>query len=338
MKFFSDNAAAVHPQVMDAIIAANQLDSPYDGDALSQALDDRFSQVFGTRVRALWVATGTAANALALSALCPPHKGVICHKMAHIEQDECGAPGFFMHGAKLILADGEGAKLAPDDIGRVLANIRDDVHQVQPACVSITNASEYGLVYTPRQVSAIGDLCKAKGLKLHMDGARFANAVASTGAHPADITWRAGVDMLSFGCVKNGGMNAEAIIVFEPALARELPYLRKRAGQLQSKGRFLAAQLLAMLEDDLWLANGAAANAGAQAIAQAAGDRLLYPVEANEVFVRLTAGEAASLRTQGFEFYDWGEMTDEGGEARFVTAWDQDAATVAPLAAAIAAL
>ncbi|WP_439469316.1 threonine aldolase family protein [Blastomonas fulva] len=338
MKFFSDNAAAVHPQVMDAIIAANQLDSPYDGDALSQALDDRFSQVFGTRVRALWVATGTAANALALSALCPPHKGVICHKMAHIEQDECGAPGFFMHGAKLILADGEGAKLAPDDIARVLGNIRDDVHQVQPSCVSITNASEYGLVYTPKQVSAIGDLCKAKGLKLHMDGARFANAVASTGAHPADITWRAGVDMLSFGCVKNGGMNAEAIIVFEPALARELPYLRKRAGQLQSKGRFLAAQLLAMLEDDLWLANAAAANAGAQAIAQAAGDRLLYPVEANEVFVRLTAGEAASLRTQGFEFYDWGEMTDEGGEARFVTAWDQDAATVAPLAAAIAAL
>lgn len=338
MKFFSDNAAAVHPQVMDAIIAANQLDSPYDGDALSQALDDRFSQIFGTRVRAFWVATGTAANALALSALCPPHKGVICHKMAHIEQDECGAPGFFMHGAKLILADGEGAKLAPDDIARVLGNIRDDVHQVQPACVSITNASEYGLVYTPKQVSAIGDLCKAKGLKLHMDGARFANAVASTGAHPADITWRAGVDVLSFGCVKNGGMNAEAIIVFEPALARELPYLRKRAGQLQSKGRFLAAQLLAMLEDDLWLANAAAANAGAQSIAQAAGDRLLYPVEANEVFVRLTAGEAASLRTQGFEFYDWGEMTDEGGEARFVTAWDQDAATVAPLAAAIAAL
>lgn len=338
MKFFSDNAAAVHPRVMDAMVAANRLDSPYDGDALSQALDDRFSQVFGTRVRALWVATGTAANALALSALCPPHKGVICHHMAHIEQDECGAPGFFMHGAKLILADGEGAKLSVEDIARVLGNIRDDVHQVQPACVSITNASEYGLVYTPKEVAAIGDLCRAKGLKLHMDGARFANAVASAGVHPADITWRAGVDMLSFGCVKNGGMNAEAIIVFDTALARDLPYLRKRAGQLQSKGRFLAAQLLAMLEDDLWLANGAAANAGAQAIAQAAGDRLLYPVEANEVFLKLTAAEAASLRAQGFEFYDWGEMTDAGGEARFVTAWDQDADTVAPLAAAIAAL
>ncbi len=144
--------------------------------------------------------------------------------------------------------------------------------------------------------------------------------------------------MLSFGCVKNGGMNAEAIIVFDNCLARELPYLRKRAGQLQSKGRFLAAQLLAMLEDDLWLANARAANAGAQAIAEAAGDRLLYPVEANEVFVKLTATEAASLRAQGFEFYDWGEMTEEGGEARFVTAWDQDAETVAPLAAAIAAL
>ncbi len=338
MKFFSDNAAAVHPRVMDAMIAANHLDSPYDGDALSQALDDRFSQVFGTRVRALWVATGTAANALALSALCPPHKGVICHNMAHIEQDECGAPGFFMHGAKLILTDGEGAKLSVDSITRALANIRDDVHQVQPACVSITNASEYGLVYTAKEVAAIGELCQARGLKLHMDGARFANAVASAGVDPADITWRAGVDMLSFGCVKNGGMNAEAIIVFDTALARELPYLRKRAGQLQSKGRFLAAQLLAMLEDDLWLANAHAANAGAQAIAQAAGERLLYPVQANEVFVKLTAAEAASLRAQGFEFYDWGEMTDEGGEARFVTAWDQDAATVAPLAAAIAAL
>jgi threonine aldolase len=323
---------------MDAMIAANHLDSPYDGDALSQALDDRFSQVFGTRVRALWVATGTAANALALSALCPPHKGVICHNMAHIEQDECGAPGFFMHGAKLILTDGEGAKLSVDSITRALANIRDDVHQVQPACVSITNASEYGLVYTAKEVAAIGELCQARGLKLHMDGARFANAVASAGVDPADITWRAGVDMLSFGCVKNGGMNAEAIIVFDTALARELPYLRKRAGQLQSKGRFLAAQLLAMLEDDLWLANAHAANAGAQAIAQAAGERLLYPVQANEVFVKLTAAEAASLRAQGFEFYDWGEMTDEGGEARFVTAWDQDAATVAPLAAAIAAL
>lgn len=338
MKFFSDNAATVHPQVMEAILAANQVDSPYDGDALSQALDDRFSQIFGTKVRALWVATGTAANALALSALCPPHKGVICHRMAHIEQDECGAPGFFLHGAKLMLADGDGAKLSVESISRVLANIRDDVHQVQPACVSITNASEYGLVYTPDEVAAMGDLCRARGLKLHMDGARFANAVASMGVEPADVTWRAGVDMLSFGCVKNGGMNAEAIIVFDTALARELPYLRKRAGQLQSKGRFLAAQLLAMLEDDLWLANARASNAGAQAIAQAAGERLLYPVQANEVFLRLTATEAASLRTQGFEFYDWGEMSEAGGEARFVTAWDQDADAVAPLAAAIAAL
>lgn len=338
MKFFSDNAAAVHPHVMEALVAANRLDSPYDGDALSQALDDRFSQLFGTRVRGLWVATGTAANALALSALCPPHKGVICHNMAHIEQDECGAPGFFMHGAKLILADGEGAKLTAQEVARVAGNIRDDVHQVQPACVSITNASEYGLTYSPAEVAAIGDVCKARGLKLHMDGARFANAIASTGADPADVTWRAGVDMLSFGCVKNGGMNAEAIIVFDNCLARELPYLRKRAGQLQSKGRFLAAQLLAMLEDDLWLANARAANAGAQAIAQAAGDRLLYPVQANEVFVKLTAAEAAALRGQGFEFYDWGEITAEGGEARFVTAWDQDTETVAPLAAAIAAL
>lgn len=338
MKFFSDNAAAVHPRVMEAMAAANRIDSPYDGDALSRQLDDRFSQIFGTQVRAFWVGTGTAANALALSALCPPHKAVLCHRMAHIEQDECGAPGFYMHGAKLMLADGAGAKLTPDGVASVLDQIRDDVHQVQPACVSITNATEYGLAYSAFEVDAIGDLCRDRKLKLHMDGARFANALVSSKADPADVTWRAGVDMLSFGCVKNGGMNAEAIIVFDATLACELPYLRKRAGHLQSKGRFLAAQLLAMLDDDLWLANAAAANAGAQAIAHASGARLLYPVEANEVFVRLTAAEAQALRDQGFEFYDWGAMTDQGGEARFVTAWDQDAAAVAPLAAAIAAL
>ena len=338
MKFFSDNAAAVHPRVMDALAAANRLDSPYDGDALSQALDDRFSQLFGTRVRALWVATGTAANALALSALCPPHKGVICHRMAHIEQDECGAPGFFMHGAKLILADGEGAKLSADEVVRVASQIRDDVHQVQPAAVSITNASEYGLTYSPREVAAIGEVCKARGLKLHMDGARFANAVAHLGCSPADVTVKAGVDALTFGCVKNGGMSAEAIVFFAPDLVDVVRFSRKRAGHLQSKGRYLAAQILAMIEDGLWLENASAANAAAQEIATACGQRLIHPVEANEVFVVLSPAEQAALRAKGFDFYDWAAPAGAPGAARLVTAWSSPAHEVEALARAIAAL
>lgn len=338
MKFFSDNAAPVHPLVMQSLADANRLDTAYDGDAWSRALDQEFSKLFETDVQVLWVATGTAANALALAALCPPHKGILCHRMAHIEQDECGAPGFYTHGAKLMLLPGEGAKIAPAALTDALGGIRDDVHQVQPAAVSITNATEYGLIYTPDEVREIGKVCRAHGLKLHMDGARFANAVASGGYSPADISWRAGVDVLSFGCVKNGAMNAEALIFFDRSLYADSLYRRKRAGHLQSKGRYLAAQLLAMVRDDLWLANARAANAGAAAIARAAGDRLVYPVEANEVFIRLSADEAHALRAQGFEFYDWGEMSEAGGEARFVTAWDQDGDHVAPLAKAIAGL
>lgn len=339
MKFFSDNAAPVHPKIMEAIVSANALDAPYDGDAWSGRLDHAFSQLFEKPVRVMWVSTGTAANALALAALCPPHKGVICHEMAHIEQDECGAPGFYTHGGKLMLAKGYGAKLDVDAASAIINNIRDDVHQVQPAAISITNATEYGLVYSIDEVAALGALCKQHRLGLHMDGARFANAVAAGQCSPADLTWRAGVDVLSFGSVKNGGMNAEALVFFDHDLFADCLYRRKRGGHLLSKGRFLAAQLLAMLDDDLWLGNARAANAGAQAIAGAvSAERLVYPVEANEVFLRLSAAEAAALRAQGFEFYDWGVMSEQGGEARFVTAWDQNANAVAPLAKALAAL
>ncbi|QIG81654.1 threonine aldolase family protein [Stakelama tenebrarum] len=333
MRFFSDNAAPVCPQVLEALTEANVLDTAYDGDAWSKALDARFSELFETRVHALWVPTGTAANALALAALCPPYGGVICHRDSHIQNDECGAPEFYTHGAKLMLVDGPQAKLAPDAIDALLGTIRDDVHQVQPHAISITNATEYGCVYTPEEVAAIGALARKHELGLHMDGARFANAVATLGCTPADLTWRAGVDMLSFGFVKNGGMSAEALICFRSEFATSSLYRRKRAGLLLSKGRYLAAQLLAMLDDDLWLANGAAANAGAQLLATAAGDRLVYPVEANEVFLRLSKEEAAGLREQGFDFYDWAE-----GEARLVTSWDQSEAEIKPLADAIAVL
>ncbi|WP_419807602.1 threonine aldolase family protein [Sphingomonas sp.] len=333
MRFFSDNAAAVHPRVLDALGQANTLDTAYDGDRWSARLDDAFGALFGTEVAVLWVPTGTAANCLALGALCPPWGGVICHRDAHIQNDEAGAPEFYTHGAKLMLADGTGAKLTPEGIAAVADAVVDDVHRVQPHAVSITNATEYGLSYRADEVAAIGALCRDRGWGLHMDGARFTNAVAFTGADPADLTWRAGVDALSFGFVKNGGMSAEALVLFRPDLARETKRRRKRAGLLLSKGRYLAAQLLAMLEDGLWLQLGHDANARARVLAAAAGGRLVHPVEANELFLRATPAEAAALRAQGFDFYDWAP-----GEVRLVTAWDTDEAAVAKLADAIGAL
>lgn len=331
-RFFSDNAAPVHPAVLDAIAAANAVDTAYDGDALSVALDAAFSDLFETRVTALWVATGTAANSLALAAYVRPWQAVLCHREAHIEVDECGAPALFSGGAKLLLLEGAGAKIDADTIDAAMRGIRKDVHQVQPAAISITNATEYGLSWRPGEIAAIGDAARRHGLALHMDGARFANAAAFTGASPADLSWRAGVQALSFGFVKNGGMNAEALLFFgdDPAGVRAL---RKRSGHLQSKGRFMAAQLLAMLRGELWLANAVAANAAAAIIAKAAGDRLLHPVEANEVFLRLTPAEAARLRAAGFDFYDWGDDA-----ARLVTSWHHSHADVEPLAAAINAL
>jgi threonine aldolase len=333
MRFFSDNAAAAHPKVMEAILQSNRLDTAYDGDEWSARLDSAFSELFEREVRALWVSTGTAANCLALAALCPPYRGILCHRDAHIEVDEAGAPGFFTGGAKLMLLDGPGAKVTPEIVDEGVRSVRKDVHQVQPAAISITNATEYGLVYRASEVAALGDLARTHGLAMHMDGARFANAIARTGDSPADMTWRAGVDALSFGFVKNGGLNAEALILFKTELADEVAVRRKRAGHLSSKGRMLAAQILALIEGDLWLANARASNAAAQALASAAPGRLVYPVEANEIFLRASPDEALALRAKGFDFYDWGP-----GEIRFVTSWDQDGDDVAKLAEAIRAL
>jgi threonine aldolase len=333
MRFFSDNAAAAHPKVIEAIERSNRLDTAYDGDEWSQRLDSAFSDLFETEVRALWVTTGTAANCLALAALCPPYRAILCHRDAHIENDEAGAPGFYTGGAKLILLDGRGAKITPDAVNEAVGRIRKDVHQVQPAAISITNATEYGLSYHASEVEALGALARERGFGFHMDGARFANAIVTTGESPADVTWRAGVDALSFGFVKNGGLNAEALILFRTELADEIAVRRKRAGHLLSKGRMLAAQILAMLEDGLWLENARAANAAAQTLAGAAPERLVYPVEANEIFLRVSAEEAAALRSQGFDFYDWGT-----GEIRLVTSWDQAGEPVETIAAAIKAL
>jgi threonine aldolase len=333
MRFFSDNAASVHPAVLEALARANAPDTAYDGDTLSQSLDAAFSTVFERDVKAFWITTGTAANSLALASLCPPFGSVLCHEHAHIQVDECGAPEFFTHGAKLSLLSGDGAKLSAETLERAMADTPKGVHWAQPHAASITNGTEYGCVYRADEVAAIGAVCRKHGLSLHMDGARFANAVAFTGQSPADLTWRGGVDVLSFGFVKNGGMNAEALIFFDADKAKGFVERRKRAGHLMSKGRYAAAQLLALLAEDRWLANARAANAGALSIANAAAARLVHPVQANEIFLKADAVEAAALRAQGFDFYDWAE-----GEIRLVVSWDQPASEIATLARAVAAL
>ena len=333
--FLSDNAAAVHPKLWEAMRAVDEPDNPYDADRLSAELYARFTALFGRECAALWVATGTAANCLALATLCAPHGGVVCHREAHIEVDEGGAPGFYLHGAKLMHAEGEGAKLTPEGIAALIDPIRNDVHQVQPHAIAITQASEYGRTYAPEELAALSAFAKARKLGLHMDGARFANAAAFLGGS-AEAAARAAsgpVDSLAFGFIKNGGMGAEAVVLFDPDRAAEVRYRRKRAGHLQCKGRYLAAQILAMLGGDLWLANAGHANAAAREVAAGCGDRLLHPVEANELFVHLTEAERAALRAQDFAFYDWG-----ADSARFVTAWNTRAQDASALGKAIASL
>lgn len=336
MNFLSDNAAAACNEVLAAVVAANRPTArAYDGDDWSGRLDTVFGAFFGTPCSVFPVSTGTAANALALAAMVPPYGAIVCHRDAHIHVDECGAPEFFTGGAKLLLVDGEHGKLTPAGLDAGLAGYRGDVHQVQARVLSLTQASECGTVYTPAEMAALGEYAKARGWRLHVDGARFANALVHLGCHPGDLSWRAGAAALSFGCIKNGGMTAEAIVVFDAGLADDLRYRRKRAGQMPSKGRFQAAQLLAMVETGAWQWNARAANAGAAKLAAAAGARLLHPVEANEVFVGL--GEhSAKVRAQGFDFYDWGDAGS--GEARLVVAWDTPAEQIEALAAVLAAL
>lgn len=337
MNFLSDNAAAACPEVLDAVIAANFATAQaYDGDPWSIRLDAAFADFFGAPCAVFAVSTGTAANALALAAMVPPYGAVVCHAQAHIHVDECGAPEFFTGGAKLLLCNGDHGKLSVETITDGLAAHRGDVHQVQPRTLSLTQATECGTVYSTAELLVLTGFARSLGWRVHMDGARFANALASLGCPAADISWRAGVDVLSFGTIKNGGMSAEAVVVFDGPLADELRFRRKRAGQMPSKGRFYAAQLLAMVESGAALRNATAANSGARRLAEAALGRLLHPVEANEVFVQLGAGGPERLRATGFNFYDWGDAGSN--EARFVVAWDTPAAHVEILAAAIAAL
>jgi threonine aldolase len=271
------------------------------------------------------VATGTAANVLGLSVMVPPFGAIFCHAESHIYLDECGAPEFYSGGARLVDLPGEHGKLTLEGLERALgAGWTGVVHHVQPAAISLTQATEAGTVYTPEEVAAIGALARKHGLRLQMDGARFANAVASLGCSPADLTWRAGVDALAFGATKNGALAAEAVVFFDPELARQFGFRRKRAGHLFSKMRFLSAQLEAYLTDELWLRHAGHANRLARRLGEGLGRlpgvRLLHPVQANEIFAVLPEAMIAGLFAEGFKFYRW----DGAQTVRLVTAFDTE--------------
>ncbi|MBM3568151.1 MAG: low specificity L-threonine aldolase [Alphaproteobacteria bacterium] len=311
MRFVSDNTAAVHPKIMAAIAAANRDPAPaYGGDDLTKRLTRRFSELFEKDVTVLPVATGTAANSISLAALCPSYGAVFCHREAHVEVDECGAPEFYTGGAKLVALDGAAGKLDAKTLDAAISNAGIGVqHHVQPAAISLTNATEAGTLYRPDETAAIGAVAKKYRLGLHVDGARFANAVAALNCRPADLTWKAGVDLLSFGATKGGAMAAEAAIAFTPEAAQSLIYRRKRGGHLFSKMRFLSAQLEAYLTDGLWLEAARHANRLAQrlktGLERLPGVKLMFPVEANEVFVDLPAPMLDRLYAAGWPKRPW---------------------------------
>lgn len=326
MNFCSDNVTAVAPEIMAALVAANEgAAMPYGNDEYSRRLEAKFSDLFETAVTVFPVATGSAANSLALSVMTPPFGAIYCHAESHINVDECGAPELYTGGAKLVTLPSSNGKIHASQLAKVLAVAGAGVvHHVQPSAVSITQASEAGTVYSTDEVRDIAEVIHAHGLRLHMDGARFANAVVSLGCSPADITWRAGVDALSFGATKNGAMAAEAVVFFNQSLAETFGYRRKRGGHLFSKMRFLSAQLEAYITDNLWLKNAAHANQMAAHLAEGLtelpGVHLCHPVEANEIFVQLPEEAIAGLLADGFQFYRW--EGDDSTTLRLVTAFN----------------
>jgi threonine aldolase len=337
VNFTSDNCYGVAPEILAALARENHGAEPsYGDDAASARLSARLSRIFEREVAAFALISGTAANALALAALAPPHGAILAHAASHISTDECAAVEAFTHGAKLVTLEGANGKLEPRAVAAALARFeRGSVHHAQPAAISITEASELGTVYTQAEIAALAKIARAEGLKLHMDGARFANALAHLNCAPAELTWRAGVDVLSFGATKNGAMGAEAVVFFDPAGAADFVWRRKKAGHLISKMRFISAQLEAYLSDDLWLRNAARANALARRIADGMGGDLAFPVEANEVFVRVSDATAARLRAGGASFYDWAPSEEGHTLIRLVTSFatrDEDVEKLIALA------
>jgi threonine aldolase len=334
LRFYSDNTGTACPEMLVAIAQANsKLVKAYGEDPWTQRLDDVFGEFFGTSVRVFPVSTGTAANALSLATLAPPYGAVFAHENAHVVRDECGAPEFFTGGARLVSVAGRHGRINSETLTAALSSVGSTVHSVQAAALTLTQATECGTAYQPDDVAVLSEMAKEHRLKVHMDGARLVNAIVSLNCHPSEVTWRAGVDVLSFGATKNGAIAAEAVVFFDRALVKDFELRRKRAGHLLSKSRYVSAQLLAYIETGVWRRNAARANKLAQRLALSAGTRLLHPVEANEVFVKLGDAGKRRLRDAGFEFYDWG--AERAGEARFVVSWDQPEREVAALSEAL---
>ena len=332
MNFASDNTSGISPEILAALAAANEgTVGSYGADPITARLEAKLADLFEHEVSVFPVATGTAANALALAAVTPPWGAVLCHPLAHIICDEANAPEFYTGGAKLVAVPGIDGKLAAADLAALLPGELGNVHSAQPAAISLTQATECGTAYRPSEIAEIATLAHRHGLAVHMDGARFANALVHLDVSPADLTWRSGVDVLSFGATKNGALGAEAIVFFDSARAKELPFRRKRAGHLFSKMRFLSAQLDAYVTDDLWRRNARHANLAAARLAEGLaalpGVRLRHPVEANELFVELPEAVISGLFEAGAKFYRWQGATSTC--VRLVTAWNTADADVA---------
>lgn len=309
--FHSDNAVGVHPKVLDALLAANaETAAPYGADPWTPQVNPAFSEVFETECHVYSVLTGTAANGLALGAVTPSYGAIFCHSDAHVFTTECGAPEFYSNGARLVPIDGHDGKISPDGLSAALAGFNPaSPHQLMPTTLSLTQSTEAGTVYSLNALNSLCDIAHAAGLRVHMDGARFANALVALDVSPADMTWRAGIDILSLGTTKNGTMNTEAIVVFDTDTAHRLKFLHKRAGFLTSKMRFMSAQLLSYLKDGLWLENARMANRNASrmktALNQISGVNFESPVEANEIFVSIPPNAKRAIERGGFRLRPW---------------------------------
>ncbi len=329
VKFASDNVTGACPEVLDAILNVNDEDrTPYGNDELSKSLQNKFSEIFEKEVIVFPTASGTAANALALSTMTPSFGNIYCHRLSHINVDECGAPEFYTGGAKLVNLDGINGKIIPEELDDSISGT-GIVHHTQPSSVSITQLCETGVAYQLDEIKKISEVAHKHKLNIHMDGARFANALVSLNCSPADMTWKSGIDVLSFGATKNGCFAAEAIIFFNQDLVGNLPFLMKRAGHLLSKMRFVSAQLDAYISNEVWLKNAKHANAMGKKLSQGLlkhkNIELAYPTDANEVFVKIPKNIIDQFNSNGYKINDeeW-----ENKAVRLVAAWNTDPSDV----------
>jgi threonine aldolase len=348
MHFGSDNVVGASDQVMQALVAANAAGpmSSYGEDDLAHDVEARFSAIFETKVTVMLMATGTAANGLALACMAPAWGEIFCHQDAHVMTDECGGPENWTEGAKITALPGIGGKIAPATLREALEAPRRGIHSVKPAALSLTNLTECGTAYSAKETAALATIAKAHGLRVHLDGARFSNALVGSKATPAELTWKAGVDVLCLGATKNGALAAEAVIFFDQGLAETASYRRMRGGHLLSKGRLLSAQFTGWLADDHWLALAQKANASARRLAKGLGDargvRLAWRTDGNEVFAVMPETLEQRLLKQGFRFYRWRATAMKPQEApgkgevlcRLVCSWRTEASDIDRLVAA----